>query len=46
MTRVFVRHNVADYKVWRKAYDDFDAERKRWVLLVTRFFNLSTIPMT
>jgi hypothetical protein len=28
MTRVFVRHDVADYKVWRKAYDDFDAERK------------------
>jgi hypothetical protein len=28
MTRIFVRHNVTDYKVWRKAYDDFDAERK------------------
>ena len=28
MTRLFVRHNVADYKLWRKAYDDFDAERK------------------
>jgi hypothetical protein len=28
MTRIFVRHNVADYKVWRKAYDDFDGERK------------------
>jgi hypothetical protein len=28
MTRMFVRHNVADYKAWRKAYDDFDAERK------------------
>jgi quinol monooxygenase YgiN len=28
MTRIFVRHKVADYKVWRQAYDDFDAERK------------------
>jgi hypothetical protein len=28
MTRLFVRHNVADYKAWRKVYDDFDAERK------------------
>src|SRR5262249_40189511 len=28
MTRLFVRHNVTDYKLWRKAYDDFDAERK------------------
>jgi hypothetical protein len=27
MTRLFVRHNVADYTAWRKAYDDFDAER-------------------
>ena len=38
MTPIFVRHDVADYKAWRKAYDDFDAERKRWVLLVTRLF--------
>ena len=28
MTRLFVRHNVADYKVWRKAYNEFDAERR------------------
>ena len=28
MTRMFLRHGVADYKTWRKAYDDFDAERK------------------
>jgi hypothetical protein len=28
MTRLFVRHNVADYKAWRKAYDDFDTERR------------------
>ncbi len=27
MTRMFVRHDVADYAVWRKAYDDFDSER-------------------
>jgi hypothetical protein len=29
MTRLFVRHNVADYRTWRKAYDDFDAERRK-----------------
>ena len=27
MIRMFVRHDVADYEKWRKAYDDFDAER-------------------
>jgi hypothetical protein len=27
MVRMFVRHDVADYEKWRKAYDDFDAER-------------------
>jgi hypothetical protein len=27
MTRLFVRHNVADYTRWRKAYNEFDAER-------------------
>ena len=27
MVRLFVRHNVADYEAWRKAYDEFDAER-------------------
>src|SRR5262249_15616914 len=29
MTRLFVRHNVADYRAWRKADDDFDAERRK-----------------
>lgn len=28
MIRMFVRHKVADYKIWRRAYDGFDAERK------------------
>ena len=27
MVRMFVRHMVKDYGVWRKAYDDFDGER-------------------
>lgn len=27
MIRMFVRHDVADYDVWRKAYDDFDETR-------------------
>jgi hypothetical protein len=28
MPRLFVRHDVTVYKEWRKAYDDFDSERK------------------
>jgi heme-degrading monooxygenase HmoA len=28
MIRVFVRHPVADFAKWKKAYDDFDSERK------------------
>jgi len=27
MVRLFVRHKVSDYAVWRKAYDGFDAVR-------------------
>ena len=27
MVRLFVRHTVADYGAWRKAYDAFDAQR-------------------
>ena len=27
MVRLFVRHRVKDFAVWKKAYDDFDAER-------------------
>jgi hypothetical protein len=28
MIRMFVRHEVKDYKTWRKGYDGFDAERR------------------
>jgi len=28
MATLFVRHKVADFGQWKKAYDDFDAERK------------------
>lgn len=28
MARLFVRHEVADFNVWKQAYEDFDAERK------------------
>ena len=28
MVRLFVRHNVGDYEAWRKAYDEFDAQRR------------------
>ena len=27
MAVLFVRHTVADYTAWRKAYDDFDDQR-------------------
>ena len=27
MVRMFVRHKVKDYRVWRKSYNGFDAER-------------------
>ena len=28
MTRLFVRHTVADYSTWRKVYDAFDTQRR------------------
>ena len=28
MIRMFVRHPVNDFTVWKRAYDDFDAERR------------------
>ncbi|HTO50230.1 MAG TPA: hypothetical protein VML91_21515 [Burkholderiales bacterium] len=28
MVRMFVRHTVRDYRVWRNAYNAFDKERK------------------
>jgi quinol monooxygenase YgiN len=28
MATMFVRHTVSDYKVWRKAYDDFSPVQK------------------
>ena len=28
MVRIFVRHTVRDYGVWRRAYNAFDKERK------------------
>ena len=27
MIRLFVRHTVADFSHWKRAYDDFDSER-------------------
>lgn len=29
MIRMLVRHSVENYTTWRKAYDAFDAERKK-----------------
>jgi hypothetical protein len=28
MATMFVRHNVKDFKAWKKAYDEFDTTRK------------------
>ena len=28
MATLFVRHDVADFATWKKAYDDFNAERE------------------
>lgn len=28
MATMFVRHDVADFGAWMKAYDDFDADRR------------------
>ena len=28
MATLFVRHDVSDFDAWKKAYDEFDAERK------------------
>jgi heme-degrading monooxygenase HmoA len=28
MVRMFIRHDVADYDAWRKAYDDFAGEQQ------------------
>ena len=28
MVRLFVRHEVADYAIWRKHYDAFNSERR------------------
>ena len=28
MAMLFVRHDVSDFEQWKKAYNDFDAERK------------------
>jgi hypothetical protein len=33
MIRMFVRHDVADYAAWRRAYDAFDAERRQMGVL-------------
>ncbi len=29
MATMFVRHRVADFATWKKAYDEFDEERRR-----------------
>ena len=28
MVRMFIRHGVRDYRIWRKAYNAFDKERR------------------
>ncbi len=45
MPRLFVRHNVTDYKVWRKRMTNLIPSGRRWGLRVTRFSNLPMIRM-
>ena len=28
MVRLFIRHTVADFRAWRKGYDEFDEKRR------------------
>ncbi len=36
--RMYIRHEVADYVVWRRAYNAFDATRRKLGVIVTHDF--------
>ena len=46
MATLFIRHRVADYAKWRKAYDDFDTERGGMGVTATAFTSWMATPMT
>lgn len=41
MVRMFVRHRVADFAKWKRAYDAFDDERKTLGVVGDAVFQLS-----
>ena len=46
MVRMFVRHDVSDLTTWKKAYDDFDAERRGMGVLGDAVFQTHGAPNT
>jgi hypothetical protein len=44
MATLFVRHKVADFSAWKKAYDDFDAVRRSMGVVAQRVYQLDGDP--
>jgi len=44
MTTMFVRHSVADYAIWKKGYDAFDAKRKALGVTAQASYQSATDP--
>jgi len=42
--RVFVQHKVTDYATWRKAYDSFDATRKKLGVTAQAVYRMADDP--
>ena len=42
--RVFVRHDVVDFEVWKKGYDDFAAEQKKGDVFFQKVFQSISNP--
>ena len=42
--RVFVRHDVVDFAVWKKGYDDFAAEQKKGDVFFQQVFQSISNP--
>lgn len=44
MVRMFVRHQVKEYRVWRKCYNNFDAERTGMGVTAAAVYRSATDP--
>lgn len=44
MVRMFVRHPVTDFAVWKQAYDEFDAERRGMGVMADAVFQAADDP--